>query len=358
MLSGFATAGVPQEEQTRRVLDLFLVSVLLDAGAGNTWTYKAQNGRVYRRSEGLAVASLEMFQAGAFSSNPQNKTQVDAEGLATMTPERMAQGLQVSQTNAMSGLEGRTALLARLSHALRQSPEIFGAAARPGHVLDYLQQHPSGIKFNGGVSVPVTVLWSVLMDGLATIWPAGRTQLDGKGLGDAWPYSRFKSSPPHEAIIPFHKLSQWLAYSLMQPMTKLSNVHFSGSSLLTGLPEYRNGGLFIDLGVLTLRRESAERGLALFKENSKLPGQQSVEVVPMFEPHDDVIVEWRAMTVALLDVVHGMVNTKLALSGARALSLPQVLEAGTWKAGREIAEVQRPNTRGSPIALLSDGTVF
>jgi hypothetical protein len=55
---------VDNTERCRRLVDLFLVSVLLDAGAGTQWSYKSQeNGRVYRRSEGIAVASLEMFKA-------------------------------------------------------------------------------------------------------------------------------------------------------------------------------------------------------------------------------------------------------------------------------------------------------
>ena len=50
-------------EKCRRLIDLFLVSVLLDAGAGTRWSYKStENGRIYRRSEGIAVASLEMFK--------------------------------------------------------------------------------------------------------------------------------------------------------------------------------------------------------------------------------------------------------------------------------------------------------
>ena len=144
----------------------------------------------------------------------------------------------------------------------------------------------------------------------------------------------------------------------MAPMTKLMNIHFAHSDYLTGLPEYRNGGLFIDLGVLTLKGADTERGTLAFTENGKLDGQQSTEVVPLFDAGDDVVVEWRAMTVCLLDEVHAEINRALGLSGTSALSLPQVLEAGTWKAGREIAEVQRPNTRGSPLAILSDGTVF
>ncbi len=31
---------------------------------------------------------------------------------------------------------------------------------------------------------------------------------------------------------------------------------------------------------------------------------------------------------------------------------------GTWKAGREIAAKLRPDTKGPPIEVISDGTVF
>lgn len=75
-------SDVDTAEQTRRLVDLFLVSVLLDAGAGTKWQYKSKdNGRVYRRSEGLAVASLDMFKEGLFSSNPEQKEQVDGGSL-------------------------------------------------------------------------------------------------------------------------------------------------------------------------------------------------------------------------------------------------------------------------------------
>jgi hypothetical protein len=70
---------IDSTERTRRLLDLFMVSVLLDAGAGNKWQYKASNGKIYRRSEGLAVASLDMFREGLFSSNPAQKDQVDGK---------------------------------------------------------------------------------------------------------------------------------------------------------------------------------------------------------------------------------------------------------------------------------------
>lgn len=41
-----------------------------------------------------------------------------------------------------------------------------------------------------------------------------------------------------------------------------------------------------------------------------------------------------------------------------ALSLAQVLESATWKGGREIAKLTRPETGGPPIDIESDGTVF
>jgi hypothetical protein len=109
------------------------------------------------------------------------------------------------------------------------------------------------------------------------------------------------------------------------------NIHFAGAELMTGLPEYRNGGLFIDTGVLTLKAEETKRGLTAFHRNSEREGKVSLEVVPMFTPDDDVVVEWRAVTVGFLDLLLEEVNKTLGLAGAEKLSLPQMLEAGSWK---------------------------
>ena len=128
--------SVNAQERCRRLIDLFLISVLLDAGAGTRWQYKSkETGRIYKRSEGLAVASLEMFKTGIFSSNPDNPCQVDAYGLRKLTVQSMAKGLQVTETNALNGLEGRTNLLIKLSDALRNTPEIWGRDARPGNLI-------------------------------------------------------------------------------------------------------------------------------------------------------------------------------------------------------------------------------
>ncbi|KAI9888369.1 MAG: hypothetical protein M1814_000530 [Vezdaea aestivalis] len=360
LLSSWHSA-MPKEERTRRLIDLFLVSVLLDAGAGTKWSYKSkENGRVYTRSEGLAVASLEMFKDGLFSGDASQPHRVDAEGLQKLTVESLAKGLQVSDHNPMSGIDGRAGLLIRLSDALRGNTELFGHEARPGNMLDYLLSRPTS-QLGTESMVSVTTLWYVLMEGLSPIWPATRSKIQGVSLGDAWPCSSMppaSSGSEWENIVPFHKLTQWLAYSLMVPMTKVMGIQFTGVELMTGLPEYRNGGLLIDTGLLNLKKEETVRGIDAYNANAKKIGQKGMEVVPMFTPDDDVVVEWRAVTVGFLDELLIEVNRLLGLRGADCLSLAQMLEAGTWKGGRELAEVSRPNTKAPPIMIDSDGTVF
>ncbi|KAL6239456.1 hypothetical protein BDW75DRAFT_119469 [Aspergillus navahoensis] len=351
---------IDAQERTRRLIDLFVVSVLLDAGAGNKWSYKSkESGKIYSRSEGLAVATLEMFKSGLFSSDPTEPCQVDGAGLKKINVQVLARGFQHSETNPLAGIEGRAGLLIRLADALNRQ-DFFGVDARPGNMLDYLLSHPSTLASSVPI-VPITTLWTVLMDGFSSIWPPSRTKVDGLCIGDAWPCSALPRSPPAnawESIVPFHKLTQWLCYSIMVPMSKLMKIHFAGSELLTGLPEYRNGGLLIDLGLLTLKPADLERGLAAYRDNAQIKGQPSMEVVPLFSADDDVVVEWRALTVGFLDDLLEEVNGQLGLLGEDQLTLAQMLEAGTWKGGREIAEVSRPNTKEPPIMIRSDGTVF
>ncbi|KAI0393459.1 DUF1688-domain-containing protein [Xylariaceae sp. FL0594] len=381
---------VDNTEKCRRLIDLFLVSVLLDAGAGTTWSFKSSDsGKTYRRSEGLAIASLEMFKSGLFSGDPSNKYQVDKDGLRRLTVEQLAKGLQSRPGNEVAGLDGRAQLLIRLGDALAEKTEFFGTTGRPGNMIDYLLDHPTTQASSSPVVV-LPVLWNVLMSGLAPIWPASRTAINGVSLGDAWPCAAMPQVPqqsqrqsgtsgspptfspfppthsthssataPWESILPFHKLTQWLTYSLMQPMQSLLKIQFAGTELLTGLPEYRNGGLFVDMGVLTLKPADMERGLQNYADYCRRTGSKGVEVAPMFEPSDDVIVEWRGVTVGFLDKLCAEVNVALRddLQGG-VLTLAQLLEAGSWKGGREIAEVSRPNTKEPPILIDSDGTVF
>ena len=214
--------------------------------------------------------------------------------------------------------------------------------------------------------VVLPVLWNILMTGLSSVWPVSRTAINGVPLGDAWPcsampqsggspISAFPSShAPWEAILPLHKLTQYLTYSLMQPMQSLLKIHFAGAELLTGLPDYRNGGLFVDLGVLSLKKHDMERGLHYYTEYIKRTGLKGVEVAPAFEPNDDVVVEWRGVTVGLLDRLLIDVNRALGneLHGGE-MTMAQLLEAGSWRVS--LRSLHHISTFKSNILTLDKG---
>lgn len=194
-------------------------------------------------------------------------------------------------------------------------------------------------------------LWSILQRILLPAWSSNRPRINDQPIGDAWPLRVLQdksgdSGNPTAGIHPFHKLTQWLGYSLTVPFMKVLKLKWINIETGTGLPEYRNGGLFVDMGVLKLKPEVLSKGI-----------EASGQALPLFSSTGDVIVEWRAMTVALLDELHKLVNNILAPQGV-SLSLPQLLEAGSWKSGRELAAKYRPETRSSPILIDGDGTLF
>jgi hypothetical protein len=135
--------------------------------------------------------------------------------------------------------------------------------------------------------------------------------------------------------VPFHKLSQWLVYSLIEP---LADAGFNVTDIdgLTGLAEYRNGGLFLDCGIIVPRDETLLR--------------------QRLDPSSEAVVEWRALTVALLDRLAVGVRGGLGKSAAE-FPLAKVLEGGSWAAGREIAAERRPDG-AAPLTIVSDGTLF
>jgi hypothetical protein len=316
-------------EQARVRIDLCTVSVLLDAGAGPDWSFhEALTGQTLRRSEGLAVASLDAFRAGLFSGDPDRPLRVDANGLSRISEVVLADAFQVSAANKLVGLAGRAALLRNLGAALRRQPDLFGSGARLGNMFDVWQSYSA----HGGLSAG-QVLTTVL-EAFASIWP-GRLTLDRENLGDVWPHPMLHGEGPAAGLVPFHKLSQWLCYSLVEALEQ-SSIAVTGLDALTGLAEYRNGGLFIDLGVLRLR-------------------DPALATVPLAPDHP-AIVEWRALTVALLDRLAPMLRARLGCSKAQ-LPLARVLQGGTWDAGRQIARERRAD--GSPpLAVISDGSIF
>ncbi len=315
--------GADPSERARAQIELAVVSVLLDAGAGRGWRFReAETDQALSRSEGLAVASLRAMQRGLFSADPGDPWRADAKALARITPQRLAGAFQHGPGNQLLGLDARAALLRRLGEVCAADPARFGTAARPGYLYDYWRAR--------GGPLPAAEILRTLLDALGPIWP-GRISLEGAPLGDCGRHA----AVPGDGLVPFHKLSQWLAYSLVEPLAA-AGVKVDGLDGLTGLAEYRNGGLFLDCGVIDPRD----------------PALLQVPLDALSEP----VVEWRALTVALLDRLAPLVRARLG-KGERDFPLACVLEGGSWAAGREIAFERRPDG-GAPLKIVSDGTLF
>ncbi len=379
-------AGRDRLELARTRFDLTVVSVLLDAGAGAAWRYTegqaiaaaakpraaadellamldqaaapaaastaapepaapptADPRQQYSRSEGLAVASFRAFLAGAFSSRAGEPLRADAGALRHIDAAALRALFQSGPNNPMVGLEGRAGLLSRLGAALsdeagRDAARGLPTEARPALMFDRLTARGTRTQ------VSTSELLGEVLRTLAPIWPRG-TQIMGVPAGDIGAHRWAGDSvaggghdPTTVGWVPFHKLSQWLSYSLMEPLqwAGVEVTGLDGDSALTGLPEYRNGGLFIDGGVIVPRSPS------LMERTHR--------------PQDEVIVEWRALTVCLLDEIAVLVRERLGRSAAE-LPLACILEGGTWAAGRVLA-AERRSDGSPPLKIDSDGTVF
>jgi len=317
----------PGAERARARLDLAIVSVLLDAGAGAGWRYcEAETGLTIGRSEGLAVASLRAMQVGLFSSDPSQPWRADAAALTAMSAAALGRAMQHAPDHPLDGLEGRALLLRRLGEAAAVRSDIFGSPARLGNLYDFWLPRRGAL--------PAPEMLRLVLHAFGSMWP-GRLVLDGVPLGDCGRHGAVPGDGPGGNIVPFHKLSQWLTYSLIEPLEE-AGFRITDIDGLTGLAEYRNGGLFVDCGVIVPR-------------DASLLGRQ---LDPLSEP----VVEWRALTVALLDRLAERMRARLGV-GATAFPLAKVLEGGSWAAGREIAAELRPGG-SSPLAIVSDGTLF
>merc|ERR1711991_1237922 len=129
---------------------------------------------------------------------------------------------------------------------------------------------------------------------------------------------------------PFHKLIQWLLYSLIDLFNKFK-INTVNTELLTALPEYRNGGMIIDMEIVELKDKN------LLKINHSL--------------NSDIIIEWRCLTIVIIDMLKKKINKKMN----KDFHLGQILEGGTWSLGRELSLKRRGLP---PLLILSNGTIM
>lgn len=315
-------------ERARVKCELAILSVFLDAGAGDRWRYLDRlSTSHFSRSEGLAVASFDMFYDGFFSNDSSHPFRADAAKLISLTQKDFERAFQVTSDNPMQGLEGRASLIHRLGKLVDSNATLF-PEKRLGNMFNTIYKKSADYTFK----LPAEQLLFTILEAFETMWPS-KLYIGTHSLGDVSHHSQVRGQFGTDTLIPFHKLSQWLCYSLVEPLQE-AGVHVQNLDTLTGLAEYRNGGLFLDGGLLSLKDPS------LYEHKHA--------------PNSEPITEWRALTVSLLDELAVLVRKQLKTPD---LALGSILQGGTWEAGRQLAYAKRKDG-GSPLPIESDGTVF
>ncbi|KAI8061637.1 hypothetical protein BC940DRAFT_310016 [Gongronella butleri] len=334
--------------QAQRLTDLFIVTAALDIESMHrhrAWSYQDPHAaRRYTGSQGIALAVLELFMNGVFSTEPDDPCRVDADALIHLDMSSVA-NLQATAT--LPGLENRIQLLNHMGTVIKAQSYFYDAktkANRPGYFIDYLLGHASTIHTKKGPLIPLETLWPAMLQ-LGELWgatPAGDVH--------ECPSTLLDSAASIDASIPFHKHTQWLVYSLCEPLEKLLGAIIEGKDLLTPVPDYAQGGLLLDTGFLTLKRAEYDRGIAQFRKHAQQHGLAQVEVTPMFDANDPVVTEWRALTVAYIDIAADHARQTLHQTRT-SLPLSKFMEAGSFNVGKELAEISRPLTQIPPIAI-------
>ena len=301
--------------------------------------------------EGLAVASFRAFVAGVFSSDPADPLRVDALALKRMDTAALRAVFHSSPSNPLPGLEARAAVLTRLGAVLQEQAERHGGLARPARLID---------RFTGageGHTVTAVELLRELLTTCAPIWASGSRVL-GLPAGDVWPHlwagadigvtdeladpgaarPQARSDRATSGWVPLHMLGQWLTWSLAEPLA-WAGIEVTGLDALTAVPEQQGlGGLLLDAGVIVPRHSS--------------------DLIKTYRPSSDFVVEWRALTVTLMDELAVLVRQALDQSPPPGLP-PRGPEGGAWVAGL-LGELELVAGVGTapPLKIDSDGTLF
>lgn len=311
------------------ITELIILSVFLDAGAGSHWRFiDSKTDTTYTRSEGLAIAILRAYQSGIFSERGKDDPlRVDAHKLRQFTEDELKQIFQVSEDHPLEGIDGRLNILREIGRTLSTSGSFPGR--RLGDFMPVLQNNT---RKDGSISA--YVILQQILSSFPTVWNSAIT-IGNTPLGDVAYHYWVKGAFGTDGLVPFHKLAQWLCFSLVDLLQQIG-VQVDGENELTALAEYRNGGLLIDTGLLT--------------------PIDSAALIEVHEQRSEIITEWRALTISLLDELAIMVRKRLNLDDQR-LSLGRFLQGGTWAAGRELAFRLR-HDGASPLKIASDGSLF
>ena len=315
-------------QKTKTKLDFIGISILLEGFSGLRWRYREEK-KDYSRWEGQLIACFRMFLEGLFSSDKNKTLRVDAAKLLSLSLEDLENGLQSGDNNPLIGLEQRLQTLVQLGGILKKNPTLFGSEnPRFGNILHFFLEQAS--CHNNSLSCQE--IFQTLQKCLRGLWP-GAVEMAGVNLGDTWIYPPFGTGK--EALIPFHRHSQWLCFSFLEPLVE-NGLFMTNSKELTGLADFRNGGMMLDSGLLEFKDPHLK---------------QKIHHID-----DGVIVEWRALTLVLLDELAPLVAEKLGKSPLE-FPLAKVLEGGIWWAAKILAQKLREDA-SPPLKIAHNGFLF
>jgi len=309
-------------------------------------------------AEGLSVAFFRAFVAGVFSSDPADPLRVDALALKRLDAAALRAVFQSSPSNPLPGLEARAAVLTRLGEVLQEQAERHGGVARPARLIDAL----TGAE--GGPGLTATQVLREVLRLHAPAWTSGSRVL-GLPAGDVWSHlwagaatgrapaaadsgGAAAPAPSDRATsgwVPFHLLGQWMTYSLVEPLG-WAGLQVSGLEALTALPEIALGARLLDAGVIVLRHPQ--------------------DLGKTYKPSSELVVEWRALTVTLMDELAALVRGLPERSAHREAAGRQHAGAASmsdWPLALGLAlSLGGSSGRGQDTApslkVDSDGTLF
>ncbi len=318
-------------EQLRKQIELIITSVFLDGGAGADWSYYDDNTKShYSRSEGLAAASFNCYRGGLYSPFLDKPCYVDGRTLQALSEKALADEFQIREDNELIGFENRVKLVNKLG-TIVETDSLFqrNGMRRLGHLADEL------VSLSANNIVSTENIFATLVTSFSALWVKENSP-DSALVGDIWRHKAVESDTNPLGLVPFHKILQWLTYSLLEPLERFG-LEVVDVERLTGLPEYRNGGLFIDSDVLKVKSVS--------------PTEVGLDISSEF------VIEWRALTIGFLDRLRPLVVELLTSDQQLDLTMGQFLQGGSWAAGRKIARNLRLNGE-PPFKINLDGTLF
>jgi GTP cyclohydrolase II len=331
-------------EKLRRSTELIIISCLLDAGAGDNWKYYSiKTNEFHKRSEGLGLCTLQMYEDGLFSSDPANPYMVNAYGLKNLSLQKFMNYFQINDNNDLIGITNRYSIIKKLSLILESNTDYYGyESPRLGNIVDFINLNynitESGIKDH--------LIYDILVKSLKHIWENENSFV--KLPGDIWIHPDFKDpSNMYADHFFFNKILQWINFSVIDYYEKFTNIEIIQTDILLPLSEYRNGGLLIDENIISLKNSlnpKCDCDCCIPTQNNTLDKK--------LKANSPIIIEWRAITINLLKKLFIKIKPIF-----KNLTISQFLENGSWIAGRKIAYKKR-DSGNPPLNILLDGVYF